>query len=59
MHYNEFMIEIHKIEHKINTERINTEDIAKQVGDIFSKEMDVLCLDEFQVVHVGDALILK
>lgn len=53
------MIEIHKIEHKINTERINTEDIAKQVGDIFSKEMDVLCLDEFQVVHVGDALILK
>ena len=58
MHYNEFMLQIHQKEHKVNQIKASS-DTIRQVGNEFCENIDVLCLDEFQVLHISDAMILK
>jgi predicted ATPase len=36
-----------------------SQDTIAAVGDIFSKDLLVLCIDEFQVLDIADAMILK
>ncbi len=60
MHYNEFMLEIHKEEHRMNTELKNMQqDTIGVVGQSFCKDIHVFCIDEFQVLDIADAMILK
>ncbi|CAD8118461.1 unnamed protein product [Paramecium sonneborni] len=55
IHFNEFMLDIQKDLHKCSSK----EDPVNKVGTAKAKELRLLCLDEFQVTDIGDALILK
>ena len=59
MHYAEFMLKIHEDEHKINMKKDRSIDTITQVGNEFCKGINFLCVDEFQVLHISDAMILK
>lgn len=48
MHYNEFMLEIHKEEHKVNQKlKGQTGDTIKVVGNNFCSDLTIFCIDEF------------
>ena len=48
LHYNEFMLEIHKEEHHLNQKLKNqNRDTIATVGNNFCKELTILCVDEF------------
>ena len=61
LHYNEFMLEIHKEEHLLNQKLKNMreQDTISTVGNTFCRDISVLCVDEFQVLDIADAMILK
>jgi protein AFG1 len=59
MHYAEFMLQIHEEEHKVNMLKERTMDTINTVGNAYSNDVEVLCIDEFQVLHISDAMILK
>jgi len=62
LHYKEFMLEIHELEHKVNQLLKGTRgasDTIKVVGDSFCEGVNVLCIDEFRVLDIADAMILK
>lgn len=60
MHYNEFMLEVHKQEHSLNRMLKNqNRDTIATVGNNFCKGLSVICVDEFQVLDIADAMILK
>lgn len=59
LHYAEFMLQIHQMEHKINQQKDRAVDTITKVGNDYSKGIDILCIDEFQVLHISDAMILK
>lgn len=48
LHYNEFMLEIHKEEHHLNQKFKNqNRDTIATVGNNFCKDLTVMCVDEF------------
>ena len=48
LHYNEFMLEIHKEEHKLNKKLKNqNQDTILTVGNIFCQDIIFFCVDEF------------
>ncbi|GAW81339.1 hypothetical protein, conserved [Plasmodium gonderi] len=57
MHYHNFMQEIHKCFHeeKLN----NSEDAIKSLSIKMSKKYKLIFIDEFQVVHISDAMVIK
>ncbi|CRH00446.1 nucleotide binding protein, putative [Plasmodium relictum] len=57
IHYHNFMQEIHKSFHeeKIN----NSEDPIKNISIKMSKKYKLIFIDEFQVVHISDAMVIK
>eukprot|EP00347_Sterkiella_histriomuscorum_P005559 403356147 len=60
LHYNEFMLEIHKQEHKLNKElKGQSTDTIHKVGKVFCQDIIFFCIDEFQVLDIADAMILK
>jgi len=60
MHYNEFMLDIHMKEHRINTKmKGRVGDSIAIVGNEFSLNTSFFFIDEFQVLDIADAMILK
>ena len=63
IHYHKFMLDVHQFMHTVRKEqreqgRIDDDIIAPVVEHILSSGK-LLCLDEFQVTDVADAMILK
>jgi peroxisome-assembly ATPase len=64
VHFNNFMIDIHKRLHRLkslskgssNTAGVN---IMEQITNELMEEAYLLCFDEFQVTDIADAMILK
>ena len=60
LHYQEFMLKVHQQEHKVNKKlKGKTGDTISFVGNEFASELLVLCIDQFQVLDIADAMILK
>ncbi len=56
-HYNEFMVEVHDRLHRLQGSR--TERPLERVAADLVAGAQLICLDEFQVVDVADAMILR
>lgn len=54
-HFTEFMLEVHQ---KLNAYR-KEKDPLQRVSHAFAKDHLLLCLDEFQVTDIADAMILR
>lgn len=54
------MLQIHEKEHKVNKQlRGKSQDTIASVGKMFCEDLIVFCIDEFQVLDIADAMILK
>ena len=59
-HFHSFMLDIHRRLHELRRNSPNIQDPISHVARAFvANECEVLCLDEFQVTDVADAMILK
>ncbi|KAG0317976.1 hypothetical protein BGZ99_005933 [Dissophora globulifera] len=59
IHYHSFMLQVHGRLHKLKTTTHQHEDPVPFLADALAMESRVLCLDEFQVTDIADAMILR
>ncbi|KAL8446622.1 hypothetical protein Emag_004682 [Eimeria magna] len=59
VHFHQFMLDVQQELHRIKMELPDVEDPLFEVARKISKKAQVLCFDEFQVVHITDAMIMK
>eukprot|EP00587_Corethron_hystrix_P006170 CAMPEP_0113309504 /NCGR_PEP_ID=MMETSP0010_2-20120614/7520_1 /TAXON_ID=216773 ORGANISM="Corethron hystrix, Strain 308" /NCGR_SAMPLE_ID=MMETSP0010_2 /ASSEMBLY_ACC=CAM_ASM_000155 /LENGTH=532 /DNA_ID=CAMNT_0000164767 /DNA_START=81 /DNA_END=1676 /DNA_ORIENTATION=- /assembly_acc=CAM_ASM_000155 len=59
-HYHEFMLRFHKrIHHYRNTEGIGGDEAIPRIVSEIMENGPILCLDEFQVTDISDAMMLR
>eukprot|EP00918_Siedleckia_nematoides_P106198 GHVU01231793.1.p1 GENE.GHVU01231793.1~~GHVU01231793.1.p1 ORF type:complete len:293 (-),score=38.11 GHVU01231793.1:54-932(-) len=59
VHFHEFMLDVQRRLHALKTEKRATGDSLVEVARQLRSEMQLIVFDEFQVVHIADAMILK
>ena len=59
VHFNEFMIDIHRRLHYARSQSSFSGDPLVEIGKDLRNESQVLCFDEFQVTDIADAMILR
>ncbi|KAL8272291.1 hypothetical protein Esti_003808 [Eimeria stiedai] len=59
VHFHQFMLDVQQELHRIKVEQPDVENPLFEVARKISKKAQVLCFDEFQVVHITDAMIMK
>ncbi|KAK2716127.1 putative ATPase N2B isoform X2 [Artemia franciscana] len=67
VHFHKFMLDVHKRIHKVKTDigkdfsstKPQIYDPIPPVAEEITRETWLICLDEFQVTDIGDAMILK
>lgn len=66
VHFHQFMIDVHKSQHKFKSQygsaegkKLSGPDALERVIRQIARDSQVLCFDEFQVVDIVDAMILR
>ncbi|WAQ84625.1 hypothetical protein PtA15_5A198 [Puccinia triticina] len=64
IHFHQFMVDIHKRNHKLQSQlhsvgQLGQADVLITIAREIAEECKVLCFDEFQVTDIVDAMILK
>jgi cell division protein ZapE len=59
VHYHAFMAEVHQRLHAERQKEKQTADALKPIATHYASELRLLCLDEFQVLDIADAMILS
>lgn len=58
MHFQQFMRRIHEDLHKFKTQNISLNLIIQKLAVQLAKEAKILCLDEFEINDIADAMII-
>jgi predicted ATPase len=58
MHFQQFMRRIHEDLHKFKTQNISLNIIIQKLAGELAKEVQILCLDEFEINDIADAMII-
>lgn len=58
MHFQQFMRRIHEDLHKFKTQNISLNIIIQKLAEQLAKEAQILCLDEFEINDIADAMII-
>lgn len=59
IHFHSFMTEIHEALHRFRAQHSDKDDPLPHIAKSFSENCQLLCLDEFQVHDIADAMILS
>jgi predicted ATPase len=59
VHFNEFMLDIHDRLHKCRQKNGGKTDPIPEVVDDLIRESSLLCFDEFQVLDIADAMVIR
>ncbi|CDJ55997.1 ATPase, AFG1 family domain-containing protein, putative [Eimeria maxima] len=59
VHFHQFMLNVHQELHRVKQQQPPVADPLMEVARKIRSSAKVLCFDEFQVVHITDAMIMK
>lgn len=60
IHYHQFMRNVHQTAHRLRTQdKLSGDAILTRLATMTIEQVWLLCLDEFQVVDIADAMILR